>query len=263
MSNAYPTNIKQSSQTHLDVSFKKHVAVVEINRSPVNALNLSLLNQLLATFIRLENNDNIHSIILRSAIPSIFSAGADIQELSDFTTREIRRFVETGQNLCTVIENLKQPVIAVIQGHALGGGCEIALSCDLRIASEAASLGQPEIHLGLIPGWGGTQRLPKLLGKSRAMNVILLGNPINALQAFDIGLVNYLVNSNKVNAFAVDLATKIASQSTIASFGIKAAINASSTSSITAGLQEEIQQFIKCSLSKEHKIKTTAFLNRK
>ena len=239
------------------------MAIVELSRAPVNAVNPDFLNQLLSSFTELNNNTSVRVILIRSSFPSVFSAGADVRELSLLSAEEIREFVKAGQNLCNLIETMHQPTIAVIRGHALGGGCEIALSCDLRIAGNKASFGQPEIHLGLLPAWGGTQRLPQLIGKSRAMNLLLTGRPVSADKAFDIGLINYLVDDEKVNGFAEDLAVTIGTQSTLATSGIKSAVKVTDISRNNQGFDEEIQQFVRCALSQEHKEKVREFLNEK
>ena len=263
MSKAYHKDVRQGKQPYFDITIKKYLAIVELNRPPVNAISPCFLNQLLTSFTELGNNSSVRVILIRSSLPSVFSAGADIRELPNLSAEEIRQFVITGQKFCDLIETMNQPTIAVIRGHALGGGCEIALSCDLRVAGKKASFGQPEVHLGLLPAWGGTQRLPQLIGKSRAMNLLLTGNPVDADTAFGIGLVNYLIDDEKVNSFAEDLAVTIGNQSTIATSGIKAAVKAKDFSRTNQGFDEEIQQFVSCALSQEHKEKVRAFLNEK
>tara|TARA_Y100000590_G_scaffold470334_1_gene663832 strand:+ start:2507 stop:3298 length:792 start_codon:yes stop_codon:yes gene_type:complete len=260
---AYCKNVRQEKPAYFDITIKKNLAIVELNRPPVNAISPYFLNQLLSSFTALNKDISVRAILIRSSLPTVFSAGADIRELSHLSAKEIRQFVEAGQNFCDLIETINQPTIAVIQGHALGGGCEIALSCDLRVAGKKASFGQPEVHLGLLPAWGGTQRLPQLIGKSRAMDLLLTGKSVAADTAFDIGLVNYLLDDDKVNSFAEDLAVTIGKQSIIATSGIKAAVKATDSSRINKGFDEEINQFVSCALSPRHKEDVRMFLKEK
>ena len=146
MTKAYCKNVRQDKPAYFDITMKNDLAIVALHRPPVNAISPFFLNQTLSSFTALTKDSSVRAILIRSSLPTVFSAGADIRELSHLDAKEIRQFVEAGQNFCDLIETINQPTIAVIQGHALGGGCEIALSCDLRVAGQKASFGQPEVH---------------------------------------------------------------------------------------------------------------------
>src|SRR5919202_1978408 len=170
------------------------VAVVTINRPKVlNALNAQTLDELRRVMLELKADESVRAIVLTGAGEKSFVAGADINELAVQTPTSGREHALTGQHVLDVIENLGKPVIAAINGFALGGGCELAMACTLRLAAASARIGQPEIALGLIPGYAGTQRLPRLVGKGKAMEMILTGARVTADHAQWIGLVNRVV----------------------------------------------------------------------
>ena len=170
------------------------IAYVTINRpNKLNALNQKLVEELDECFQDIEKDNEVRAVILTGAGEKAFVGGADINELAVLTPVEGKEMSARGQKILDLIEHLGKPVIAAINGYALGGGCELALACTLRIASENARLGQPEVKLGLIPGYGGTQRLPRLVGKGRALEMLLSGEPISASEAYRIGLVNQVV----------------------------------------------------------------------
>src|SRR5438445_3005291 len=170
------------------------VAIVTVNRPNVlNALNAQTLDELRRVMLDLKHDDSARAVVLTGSGEKAFVAGADINELAVQTPTSGREHALAGQHVLDVIENLGKPVIAAINGFALGGGCELAMACTLRLASDSAKLGQPEVALGLIPGYAGTQRLPRLVGKGKAMDMILTGAPIAADEALRLGLVNRVV----------------------------------------------------------------------
>src|SRR4051794_35384495 len=170
------------------------VAVITINRPAVlNALNTQTMDELRRAVLELKQDDSVRVVILTGAGPKSFVAGADINELALQTPTSGREHALSGQHVFDLVENLGKPVIAAVNGFALGGGCELAMACTLRIAADTARLGQPEINLGLIPGYAGTQRLSRLVGKGRALDIMLSGTPILASEAERIGLVNRVV----------------------------------------------------------------------
>src|SRR6201982_970788 len=172
---------------------KNSIACVTVNRPKVlNALNMATMEELRAAFHDIKNDKGIRVVILTGAGEKAFIAGADISELAKHDAVSGKEYTHRGQNVLNLIENLGKPVIACINGFALGGGCEIALACTMRLVSENAKLGQPEVKLGIIPGYGGSQRLPRLVGKGLAMQMVLAGDPITAQEAYRIGLVNEL-----------------------------------------------------------------------
>jgi enoyl-CoA hydratase len=202
------------------------VAIVTINRPQVlNALNVPTLDELRRAILSFASDAEIRAVIVTGAGEKAFVAGADINELATQSPTSGRAHALTGQHVFDLIENLGKPVIAAINGYALGGGCELALACTLRLAADTAKLGQPEIALGLLPGFGGTQRLSRLIGKGKAMELILTGAPIGAGEAERIGLVNRVVPAADLMGEAKRLARLLAGQAPIAVRYIIGAIN--------------------------------------
>src|SRR5579871_1427032 len=196
---------------------KNAVAYVTINRPKVlNALNMATMEELRAAFHDIKNDKNIRVVIFTGAGEKAFIAGADINELSKHDAVSGKEYTHRGQSVLNLIENLGKPVIACINGFALGGGCEIAMACTMRLASENAKLGQPEVKLGIIPGYGGTQRLPRLVGKGLAMQLVLTGEVISAQEAHRIGLVNEVVAAAELIPRAEAIAQKIIANAPLA-----------------------------------------------
>jgi enoyl-CoA hydratase len=193
------------------------VATVTINRPKVlNALNTQTINELERAMLDLEQDDDVRVVVLTGAGEKAFVAGADINELAVLSPAEAQRHGRRGQSVFDRIEQLGKPVIAAINGFALGGGCELAMACTLRIAAETARLGQPEINLGLIPGYAGSQRLPRLVGKGRALEILLTGDMVSAARAYEIGLVNKVVPAAEVMAEARRVAAALAAKAPLA-----------------------------------------------
>src|SRR6202158_3252521 len=202
------------------------VALVTINRPRVlNALNAQTLDELRRVALDLKRDEDVRVAILTGAGDRSFVAGADINELAAQTPASGRDHALDGQHVFDLIENLGKPVIAAINGYALGGGCELAMACTLRIAADTAKLGQPEINLGILPGYAGTQRLSRLVGKGKAMELILIGAPISAVAAEHIGLVNRVVPAAELMPAARALAAELAKRAPIATRYIITAIN--------------------------------------
>ncbi|HEX7795091.1 MAG TPA: enoyl-CoA hydratase-related protein [Vicinamibacterales bacterium] len=202
------------------------VAIITINRPKVlNALNVSTLDDLRRAVLELKRDDGVRAIVLTGAGDKSFVAGADINEFAANSPASGRDQALAGQHVFDLIENLGKPVIAAVNGYALGGGCELAMACTLRIAADTARFGQPEINLGLVPGYGGTQRLPRLVGKGKAMELILTGAPITAAEAERIGLVNRVVPASALMTEARSLASALAAQAPLATAYIIHAIN--------------------------------------
>src|SRR3954447_12115044 len=189
---------------------KNSIAYVTVNRPKVlNALNMATMDELRATFHDIKNDSSIRVVIFTGSGEKAFIAGADIGELSKHNAVTAKEYTHRGQSVLNLIENLGKPVIACINGFALGGGCEIAMACTMRLASENAKFGQPEVKLGIIPGYGGTQRLPRLVGKGIAMQLVLAGDMISAQEAHRIGLVNEVIPANQLIARAEAIAQSI------------------------------------------------------
>jgi enoyl-CoA hydratase/carnithine racemase len=202
------------------------VAIVTLNRPKVlNALNLHTIAELGRAVLDLKNDEHVRAVILTGAGDKAFIAGADINELAVQTATSARVFALAGQQVFDAVEDLGKPVIAAINGYALGGGCELAMACTLRLAADTARLGQPEIHLGLIPGYAGSQRLARLVGKGKAMELILTGEPISASEAERIGLVNRVVASADLMNDAKALANQLAKNAPIATRYVLEAVN--------------------------------------
>src|SRR6267378_6738246 len=202
------------------------VALVTINRPKVlNALNTRTLDEFRRVVLDLKDDDGVRVVIVTGAGEKAFAAGADINELAVQTPTGGRELALTGQHVLDAIENLGKPVIAAINGYALGGGCELAMACTLRLAADTAKLGQPEIALGLIPGYAGTQRLPRLVGKGRAMEIVLTGTPITADEALRIGLVNRVYPAADLMAESRKLAVQLAKAAPVAVRYIINAVN--------------------------------------
>ena len=202
------------------------VAIVTINRPKVlNAVNAQTLDELRRVALDLKHDAGVRVVILTGAGEKAFVAGADIHELAVQTPTGGREFALTGQHVLDVIENMGKPVIAAINGYCLGGGCELAMACTLRLAADTAKLGQPEINLGIVPGYAGSQRLSRLVGKGKAMELILSGAPIGASEAERIGLVNRVVPAAELMAEARKLAGQLAKNAPIAMRYIMTAIN--------------------------------------
>jgi enoyl-CoA hydratase len=243
---------------------KNKIAFVTINRpDKLNALNNETLNELKTCFENIRSNDDVNVVILTGAGEKAFVAGADISELNKLDYATGKTFAEFGQGVFNQIENLNKPVIAAVNGFALGGGCELAMACHIRLASEKAKFGQPEVNLGIIPGYGGTQRLSRLINTGRAAELILTGDIIDASEALRIGLVNKVYKPEELITKAVELADKISSKGQIAVELSLQAIAASNNLSCTEGLKYETELFGKCCSTEDFKEGTSAFLEKR
>jgi len=246
------------------VSYADAVATVTVNRPAVlNALNTKTISKLRSTFLELKLDDAVRCVVLTGAGDRAFVAGADIAELASLGPQEVREFSEAGHQLCFLIEGLGKPVIAVLKGFVLGGGCEIAMACTLRISSSCARLGLPEISLGIIPGFGGTQRLPRLIGRGRALQMLLTGDPIEADEALRIGLVNCVVESEELVEEANRLALALAVQAPAAVRGILEAVGHGSEMSLVNASMLERNTFGLIYSSDDASEGVTAFLEKR
>jgi enoyl-CoA hydratase len=240
------------------------VAILTINRPKVlNALNTATIEDLRRAILELKADGGIRVAILTGAGDKSFVAGADINELAVQTPTSGREHALAGQHVFDLIENMGKPVIAAINGFALGGGCELAMACTLRLAADTARLGQPEVSLGLIPGYAGTQRLPRLVGKGRAMEMILTGAPVSADEAYRIGLVNRVVPAGDLLAEAKKLATQLASSAPIAMRYIINAINKGVEMGFAEACQYEATLFGLVASTDDMREGTKAFLEKR
>ncbi|UCH88848.1 MAG: enoyl-CoA hydratase/isomerase family protein [Thermoplasmata archaeon] len=229
---------------NLKLEIRKNIAYITLNRPKhLNVFDTETLNELEKTLISLENNAKVKVVCLLSDHDKVFTAGANIKEMNANNVIEAKHFAELGHRIAQKLETMPQPVIVGINGYALGGGVEFACACDIRIASERAVLSQPEIDIGIIPGWGGTQRLARIVGPGKAKELIYTGKRINAEEAFEIGLVNMVVPADKLNEAVKEMAETIASKGKIALFEAKKAINQVSQSPLDVGLRFEIESW--------------------
>lgn len=243
---------------------KDYVATLTVNRPmQLNALDLGLLKELEEAVSQLSYNEQVRAVIITGAGAKAFVAGADIAAMQSMTPAEARYFASYGQKVFSDIENMPQPVIAMIQGFALGGGCELAMACDIRIASESARFGQPEVGLGITPGFGGSQRLPRLVGRGRASWLLYTGRMINASEALSFGLVDQVVEPERLCDVVNTLASDIASHSMYAVQQIKRCIHYGLQSSLETGISYESQAFSLCFSSDEQKKLMNKFLSNK
>jgi enoyl-CoA hydratase len=239
-------------------------AIVTINRPTVlNALNTRTLDELRRAILELKQDEGVRVVILTGAGEKSFVAGADINELAVQTPTGGREHALAGQHAFDLIENMGKPVIAAINGYALGGGCELAMACTLRLAADTAKLGQPEIALGLIPGYAGTQRLSRLVGKGKAMEMILTGAPIGAEEAQRIGLVNRVVPAAELMAQARALAAQLARNAPIAMRYIINAVNKGVEMPFAEACQYEATLFGLVASTDDMKEGTAAFLAKR
>lgn len=243
---------------------EENVAIVTINRpTKLNALNKATIEELHHAFNELDNDKTIKAILVTGSGEKAFVAGADIAEFAHFSETEGKELAAKGQALLfDFVQNLGTPVIAAVNGFALGGGLELAMSCHFRIASTNAKMGLPEVTLGVIPGYGGTQRLAQLVGKGRAMELILTASMIDAETAKIYGLVNHVVTQEELLSFSKGIATKIASNSSVAIAKAIASINANYTDGKN-GYEVEISNFGACFATEDFKEGTTAFLEKR
>jgi enoyl-CoA hydratase len=243
---------------------KNHVGIITISRpKALNALNTETLVELDKAIDMAASDKEIYSLLITGAGEKAFVAGADIGEMKDMDAFRAREFGILGNSVFRKLELLQIPTIAAVNGFALGGGCELALSCDIRIAGENAKFGQPEVSLGITPGFGGTQRLPRLVGAARAMEMIFTGAVINAEEALKIGLVNKVVPKESIMEEAVAAAEKIAANAPVAVRMCKAAISRGVQADISTALAYESEVFAQCFTSEDQKDAMNAFVEKK
>ena len=239
------------------------VAIVTINRpDKLNALSIKVREEGAAIVDELRHDDSVGVVVFTGAGEKSFIAGADIAEFAGRTSIT-QREVMLGRSLFTAVDSFPKPVIAMINGFCLGGGCELALACDIRIASEKAKFGQPEIKLGIIPGGGGTQRLTRLVGEGKAMELILTGDIIDANTALTIGLVNHVVPAAELEAKTIEIAERIASKGPIALQLAKEGVKIASRSNLDEGLRREVDLFALCFSTEDKDEGVSAFLEKR
>jgi enoyl-CoA hydratase len=239
------------------------IALITINRpDKLNALNIATRKELADTLDELRNDDEVRVVVITGAGEKAFVAGADISEFAGRTAIE-QRAVMKARNIFTAAEDFPKPLIAMINGFCLGGGCELALSCDIRIASDRARFGQPEINLGIIPGGGGTQRMTRLIGEGKAMQLVLTGEMIDAQEAHRLGLVNEVYPAAELETKTMELAHKIAEKSPVALAMAKTSVKNAARTNLREGLEREIDLFALCFSSEDKEEGVRAFLEKR
>lgn len=243
---------------------KDHIATIIVNRpKALNALNWETTEDITAAVENARDDENIYVIIITGAGDKAFVAGGDIGFMQKLTALEGREFGMLGHKMCRLIETIEKPVIAAINGFCLGGGCELAMCCDFRICSDKSKFGQPEVGLGLTPGFGGTQRLPRIVGKGMALQLLLTGKNIDAQEALRIGLVNKVVSQDELMDEAMAIANSIASKAQRAVNLCKKAVNEGLEVDIDRGLIIEADIFGLCFSTADQKEGMTAFLEKR
>jgi len=254
--------VSQSYENIL-VERRERVAIITINRPEKrNALNIQTRAEGAAALDELAADDSVRVVIFTGAGDKAFIAGADIAEFAERTALS-QREVMLQRGLFNAVDSFPKPIIAMVNGYCLGGGCEVALACDLRFASESASFGQPEINLGIIPGGGGTQRLTRLFGEGKAMEMILSGEIINAQEAYRLGLVNQVVPADQLLTKSMEIVSRIAEKSPIAVRFAKEAVKLASRSNLDEGLRREVDLFALCFSSEDKDEGVRAFLEKR
>ena len=252
------------SYNNLTYEIENRINIISINRpEKLNALNIETFSEIDHAIKSSVANDEVRIIILTGVGEKAFVAGADIKEFVNFTMEQGSELSESGHKILSeTIEGCSKPIIAAINGYALGGGLELAMACHIRVASENSKMGLPEVSLGVIPGYGGTQRLPQLVGKGRALDMILTAKMIDADAALAYGLINYKTDQNELMDFVKNLSKKILANSSNAIKNAIKSVNANFEKGID-GFKVEINEFGKCFETKEFNEGTSAFLNKR
>ncbi|MDP3780671.1 MAG: enoyl-CoA hydratase-related protein [Nitrosopumilaceae archaeon] len=239
------------------------ICIIKINRpEKLNAMNSDVAKELITIFEKTGTDDSVKVIILTGEGDRAFSAGADIEYMSKISPDESVEYAKLGQLLTATVENVRQPTIAAVNGFALGGGCELAMSCDIRIASDTAKLGQPEVTIGIPPGWGGTQRLLRIVGIAKAKELVYTGKMIKAEEAKEIGLVNHVVPLASLMDEAMKMAKTIAENSAMGVQMSKTAINKGRNADLDTGLGVELLAWRNCFTHPDREQRMTAFVNK-
>ena len=251
------------SNENLIYEVNNGILTITLNRpKQLNALNKTVFEELESAMNKAKADQDVKGIIITGSGDKAFAAGADIKEFADFSVEQGKELSANGQRIFKIIETFKKPVIAAVNGYALGGGLELAMSCHIRLASDNAAFGQPEVSLGVTPGYAGTQRLTQLIGKGKAMELLMTGGMIGADEALKLGLVNYVEPKEELIAKAEKLLSKIMKQSPVAVAGVIACVDAFYTDGVD-GFKTEVDEFGKCFGTEDFKEGTTAFMEKR
>ena len=248
---------------NISLAISNGILTITIDRvEKMNALNLDTVEELRTAFQEVYDDKEIKGVIITGQGEKAFVAGADIKEIAELNEVNGRKFAENGQEVFALIENCHKPVIAAVNGYALGGGCELAMACHIRVAVGNAKFGQPEVNLGIIPGYGGTQRLTQLVGKGRALELLMTGDMISAQEAYELGLVNHVVEKDDLIDKCEEILEKITSKAPLAVGMIVTCVNAFYTHDEN-GYQTEANSFSSCCKSEDFNEGTKAFLEKR
>ncbi len=248
---------------YLQIEKDEEIALITINRpDKLNAMNLALMDEFITVLDSLEK-DSFKVIIITGMGQKAFSVGADIEYMSKIGSVEAEKYALRGHEVLNKIENIEKPVIAAINGYALGGGCELALACDIRFASSNAQLGQPEVTIGICPGWGGTQRLLRIIGPARAKDLIFTGRKIGAKEALSMGLINEIFPMENLISESKVYAKKITKNSSFAVGKSKVLVNRGMDTNLDTGLKLEIYSWSLCFSNKDREERMRAFVEKK
>lgn len=249
---------------NVDLSKKEHVAIMTLSDGKgMNVLSSNMIQEMTSTIDEIQKDTIVYCLVITGAGNQAFAAGANVAEMNHYNSQEIRSYISAGCELFRKIEQMDIPVIAAVNGYALGGGCELACACDIRLGSDTAVFGQPELMLGIIPGFGGTQRLARLIGAGRAKEIILTGRNIKADEALAVGLINTLVPSGSLLQDAEALAVKIARKAPVAARMAKKAMNFEMAENYEAALHNEAELFFQCFDTEDRKNAMQAFLEKR
>ena len=245
------------------VEVKDAIGIVTVNRpDKLNSLSSEVRRNLAEAFEKFDNDESVDVCILAGTKSKAFIAGADIKEFSKMKIKN-KEEMEKDWRITTVLSNMSKPVIAMIDGFCLGGGLELAMSCDMRLASDSSKLGQPEINIGIIPGAGGTQRLTRLIGEGRAMEMILTGRMIDAEEACNYGILNFVFEAEELESKTIEIANTIAEKSSFAIERAKKSVKAVAEMNLENGLKLEREMFVECANSEDGKEGITAFIEKR
>ena len=251
-------------QKYISCGIDEHIAIVSIDRpKELNALNEEVLRELYDVLFEIDQNTDIKAVILTGKGTKAFAAGADIGAMQDLDTEGAERFSMIGNRTMNLIASMRPFVIAAVNGYALGGGCELAMACDIRVASAKAKLGIPEVTLGVVPGFGGTQRLPRLVGLGNALELLATGRSVDAQEALRIGLVNRVVDSENLLSTCIDIAVDVAKNSTTAVYYGKKAMKIGSGMGLGEALRMETSVFSSLFALEDQKEGMKAFLGKR
>ena len=261
------TSIKVMTMDFMHIIYEedaeKKIAKIIINNPPLNVLKSEVLRELYDAVNYASKSNSIRAVIIRGSGEKAFSVGADLKEFAEYGVHEAKEAALLGHKVMNAIMNSPKPFIAAVNGYALGGGLELALACDIIIASENAKFGSPEVTLGIIPGWGATQRIPKIIGEKKAKELLLTGSMISAEEAMKLGIINKIVKPDELDKAAEEIALKIVKNAPLALAAVKRLVNKSFEVSFEAGILYEVEAFSNCFATEDKAEGIKAFFEKR